>query len=409
MINLHHPLQSLQEGHWFKLICGASYHHLPAIRTLVLSYALAGADCIDVAADPAVILAAREAIATANEIARTRWDDSCQPIPNPWLMVSLSDGDDPHFRKATFDPQHCPADCPRPCVTICPAGAIQMQVNDPSQVAVITDRCYGCGRCLPICPSQHITTQSHRSTPETLLQLVLDGQIDAIELHTQVGHEAAFERLWQTIAPWIVHLKLLAISCPDGEGWLDYLRTLHQIVAPLPCPLIWQLDGRPMSGDIGVGATRSAIKLGQKAIAAKLPGYLQLAGGTNHHTVPKLRQLGLFGNCRQPLANGSASGISGVAYGSYARTLLAPVVEMEDFSDADFTYHLSSTVHQETKQTLLLAKEDSESNALIGLEPLQQAIALAASLVSQLKPYSASYFSNSLELAALAGLSVVSG
>ena len=54
------PLKSLENGNWFKLICGASYQHLPDIRNLALVYTLAGADCIDVAADPATIAAAQE-------------------------------------------------------------------------------------------------------------------------------------------------------------------------------------------------------------------------------------------------------------------------------------------------------------------------------------------------------------
>ncbi|MFM7716604.1 MAG: 4Fe-4S ferredoxin, partial [Microcystis sp.] len=59
------PFQSLVAGHWFKLICGASYQDLPTIRNLALTYTIAGADCIDVAADRAVIVAAREGIETA--------------------------------------------------------------------------------------------------------------------------------------------------------------------------------------------------------------------------------------------------------------------------------------------------------------------------------------------------------
>ena len=68
MIDLYKPLRSLNEGHWFKLICGASFQHLPAVRNLTLAYTLAGADCIDVAADPAVIAAAQEGIQVANKL-----------------------------------------------------------------------------------------------------------------------------------------------------------------------------------------------------------------------------------------------------------------------------------------------------------------------------------------------------
>jgi Fe-S-cluster-containing hydrogenase component 2 len=316
--NLNQPLQALREGHWFKLICGASFQHLPAIRSLTLAYALAGADCVDVAADPAVISAAREALLVADRLmpeARSRG----YLIQNmPWLMVSLNDGEDPHFRKAEFDPNRCPPDCSRPCESICPAQAIAFT---PAFSGVINSRCYGCGRCLPICPIAQIETRSHRLTPTEIVPLVLTG-VDAVEIHTQVGRLAEFTNLWRAIAPHVSSLKLIAISCPDGEGLIDYLWTLYELISPLSCALIWQTDGRPMSGDIGDGATRAAVRLGQKVLAAELPGFVQLAGGTNRHTVEKLQRLGLL--------QGNARSIAGIAYGSYARSLLSPVLDEID-------------------------------------------------------------------------------
>jgi hypothetical protein len=69
-----------------------------------------------------------------------------------------------------------------------------------------------------------------------------------------------------------------------------------------------------MSGDIGDGATRAALQLGQKVLDFQLPlGFVQLAGGTNASTVPKLRQAGI------PVA--------GVAYGSYARKIVMDFLE----------------------------------------------------------------------------------
>lgn len=323
MINLYYPLRSLKEGHWFKLICGASFQHLPAIQNLVLAYALAGADCIDVAADPAVVTSAQEAIDRAYDLATHGW--SCDRAwVRPLLMVSLNDGDDPHFRKATFDPATCPPDCPRPCETICPAQAIAFDEDrhPASSQGVIADRCYGCGRCLPVCPLGKISTTSHQVTPGDLLPLFSQG-IDAIEIHTQVGRQAAFQTLWQAIAPIIPSLQLVAISCPDGPDVVGYLRSLYAVMQPKPHTLIWQADGRPMSGDIGQGTTHRTIRLGQTLLAAGLPGYVQLAGGTNHYTVEKLRSLGLL----PPIA---APAIAGIAYGSYARRLLNPVLEALD-------------------------------------------------------------------------------
>jgi Fe-S-cluster-containing hydrogenase component 2 len=320
------PLNSLDRGTWFKLICGASFGHLPAIRNLAISYTLAGADCIDVAADLAVISAAKDGIKVAQKLAQIDRDREYSFKDIPLLMVSLNDGTDPHFRKAQFDSSQCPVDCPRPCERICPAEAIAQQ-------GVIEARCYGCGRCLPICPLGLITTRDNTATPSSIIPYLTgtDG-IDAIEIHTQTGHLEDFQRLWQILAPVAHHLKLLAISCPDSSELIAYLRSIHVTITatydpnPLPFTLLWQTDGRPMSGDIGAGTTHAAIKLGEKVLAANLPGYVQLAGGTNHYTVPKLQERGL-------LPPTSDKYVHGVAYGSYARVLLAPIFDELDLLD----------------------------------------------------------------------------
>jgi hypothetical protein len=101
---LYYPLRSLREGNWFKLICGASFQHLPAVRNLTLAYTLAGADCIDVAADPAVIASALDALQVATELGEEAQVRGFGFSHRPLLMVSLNDGEDPHFRKAEFDP-----------------------------------------------------------------------------------------------------------------------------------------------------------------------------------------------------------------------------------------------------------------------------------------------------------------
>jgi Fe-S-cluster-containing hydrogenase component 2 len=312
------PLTALQHGHWFKLICGASFQHLPAIRTLALIYTLAGADCIDVAADPAVVYAARSGIEAAQGL---REAQGFNVIDSVWLMVSLNDGEDPHFRKAVFDPMRCPIDCPQPCVSICPAEAISF--TSPRHSGVIEERCYGCGRCLPICPIGQIETRSQPATPAAIEPLVKAGLVSALELHTLVGHETEFQHLWQIVQPMLPHLKILAVSCPEADGVLEYLSVLQSRMQPLPCPLIWQTDGRPMSGDIGDGATRATIKYGERVLRSPLSGFVQLAGGTNRHTVPKLKELGLLRASSR--GDQVRQSIAGVAYGSYARSLVMEI------------------------------------------------------------------------------------
>ena len=386
MTDLLDPLKSLNEGHWFKLICGASFQHLPAVRNLTLAYTLAGADCIDVAADPSVIAAAQEALQVATHLTKdAKHRGFSSRGTSPLLMVSLNDGEDPHFRKAEFNSTECPADCSRPCERICPAQAIVFNSTKDHFSGVISQKCYGCGRCIPICPYDIIYTRSYVSTPGAIAPLILSDGVDAVEIHTRVGRLAEFQRLWQAILPWVERLKLVAISCPDGEGLIDYLHALYDAIAPLKCALIWQTDGRPMSGDIGLGTTLAAVKLGQKVLAAKLPGYVQLAGGTNSYTVAKLKAMGLLRRVGEdegdegdkgdggatffssPSSSSSPSSISGVAYGSYARVLLSPIFEQLEAREVNNT-SVKANIRLEEDEVLLW-----------------QAVELAHSLISQIK------------------------
>ncbi len=335
---------------------------MPTIRRLAMLYALAGVDCVDVAADMAVVAAARQGLADAQALAQ-RWarneslalthDLKTPAIQHylspdlPWLMVSLNDSEDPHFRKAHFDPSLCPPDCHRPCEILCPTQAIQFadasttHAASPDSSGVIPNLCYGCGRCIAVCPVQNIVAQSHQARPEDFSAADL-GLIDAVEIHTQAGRQREFAALWQRLAPWRQHLKLVSISCPDDPHIAAYLQDLYAIMAPLEIPLIWQTDGRPMSGDLGKGTTHATIRLAQKVLAANLPGYVQLAGGTNGYTAAKLRELGLVGaSSRAKVDNPDSSSIdfdpiknnhpqwriAGIAYGSYARTLVMPILE----------------------------------------------------------------------------------
>jgi hypothetical protein len=114
------------------------------------------------------------------------------------------------------------------------------------------------------------------------------------------------------------------------------------------------------------------VKLGQKVVAANLPGYVQLAGGTNSYTVPKLKGMGLLKEAGEQGSRGaggkeSPAFISGVAYGSYARVLLSPILDQ-----------------LEKKEVI---NTDSQGNIRLESEPelLWEAVRLAHTLVSQIK------------------------
>ena len=382
MTDLFNPLLSLKVGRWFKLICGASFQHLPAVRSLTLAYTLAGADCIDVAADPAVIAAAQEGLQAAATLGVAAQKRGFAYQGRPLLMVSLNDGEDPHFRKAEFDSTKCPSECSRPCERICPAQAITFDSIKYNFTGVLSDKCYGCGRCLPVCPYGKIEAVSYATDNGAIAPLILKSGVDAVEIHTTVGRLAEFQKLWETISTYAEHLKLLAISCPDGEGMIDYLHSLYDAIAPLNCVNVWQTDGRSMSGDIGSGTTLAAVKLGNKVLKANIPGYVQLAGGTNSYTVPKLKAMRLLkeftnhrsGNMRENNVISRTSGsrteasIAGVAYGGYARKLLSPVLEQLEEKEVNI------------EDAKITARKLEEEPTL-----LWQAVSLADSLVSQLK------------------------
>ena len=73
-------------------------------------------------------------------------------------MISLSDGEDAHFRKAWFNPNLCPSSCSRPCQNICPAKAIE------NKGGINANKCYGCGRCIDRCPLGIIQEKDLRLT-----------------------------------------------------------------------------------------------------------------------------------------------------------------------------------------------------------------------------------------------------
>jgi Fe-S-cluster-containing hydrogenase component 2 len=296
-----------------KWIAGASNQDLAAIEDLAGVYSLAGVHCLDLAADPAVVAAARRGMAWAEQ----------RGARKPWLMVSLSDGADPHFRKAWFDPAHCPASCPRPCERVCPAQAI------PPGAGVVAERCYGCGRCLPACPLGLIVEKQQLLSAQEVPRLLGEMQPDAVELHTRIGRGDAFARRLNQLSHSRVTLKRVAVSCGvepaagesaqaapasterlAAEFWQRFALLRAAGLRPL-----WQLDGRPMSGDLGSGTAHAAVNLARAVAAAAPPGPLQLAGGTNAHTLAVLQ--------RHPA---TAAQVCGVAFGGMARQRLLPLL-----------------------------------------------------------------------------------
>ncbi|MCD7464253.1 hypothetical protein HAX54_052345 [Datura stramonium] len=255
------------------------------IRNLFSVYTLAGVDCIDCAAEASVVNAVNEGIEAARALV---------PIRRPWVMISVNDdGDIPIFVKLNL-----------------------IRMIAPGAGGVLAERCYGCGRCLP-------------------------DDVDAIEIHTSGREPAVFKELWTGLGHSTANLKLVAVSFPDlRDSTISAMKAMYSIMeANIQCFNLWQLDGRPMSGDIGRGATRDAIAFARKLASAgdKPKGFLQLAGGTNAHTIEGLKKEKLFqtitiheasnyetipsSSLRSPTAL-----IAGVAFGGYARKIVGRIL-----------------------------------------------------------------------------------
>jgi len=289
---------------WIKLICGASNEDIVAIEDLCAIYTVAGVDYIDVAAEESIVNAAKKGIEWAQKICNN----------SPGLMISISDGNDIHFRKAKFDPSRCPSNCSRPCEKVCPTFAIDIS-------GIKESKCYGCGRCINSCPLNLISEYEYNLSKYDLATTLQKTKPNAVEIHTRINRLDSFAKVVSIIKSSETKLDKISISCglnqsfkklQEPEDLLKALWERYEILEELNIPLIWQLDGRPMSGDLAPTTSRDTVKLFEKIGSDLPPGLIQLAGGTNEKTHEFLNSNNLP---------------DGIAFGSAARKIMQPLIE----------------------------------------------------------------------------------
>ncbi|XP_028753517.1 uncharacterized protein LOC114713099 [Neltuma alba] len=268
------------------------------------------------------------------------------------MMIKIFTFDLCNVFSTEFDQEDCPTDCSRPCENVCPANAISLQENtglgSPYEIqiprdGVITERCYGCGRCFPVCPYDKIREVTYVRDAITTADLMKRDDVDAIEIHTSGRQTTPFRELWTALGDSVKYMKLIAppgfwVSLPNGgNSTISSMNEMFSTMKPnLQCFNLCQLDGRPMSGDIGREATKETVAFAVQMADARddsMPGFLQLAGGTNAHTVDGLKKEGLFqttivtknsdyATSRAGSADSSHALIGGVAHGGYARKIV---------------------------------------------------------------------------------------
>ena len=123
---------------------------------------------------------------------------------------------------------------------------------------------------------------------------------NAVEIHTEINRLDSFAKVVSNLKSSGIKLDKISISCglnqslkklQDPEDLLKALWERYDILAELNIPLIWQLDGRPMSGDLAPTTSRDAVNLFEKIGPDLPPGLIQLAGGCLLYTSPSPRDL----------------------------------------------------------------------------------------------------------------------
>ena len=149
-------------------------------------------------------------------------------------------------------------------------------------------------------------------------------QPDAVEIHTEINRTDSFKKLVGILKNFHnTHNKLknISISCglnqssSDLQQPYDLLKEFwekYEILSELNIPLIWQLDGKPMSGDLSPSTGISTVKLFESIGSQLPPGLIQLAGGTNGNTYKFLKENNLP---------------DGIGFGSSARKIMQPFIE----------------------------------------------------------------------------------
>ena len=142
-----------------------------------------------------------------------------------------------------------------------------------------------------------------------------------MEIHTEINRLDSFANVVSILKSSGMKLDKISISCglnqsfkkaQEPEDLLKALWERYEILNELDIPLIWQLDGRPMSGDLAPTTSRDAVKLFEKIGSDLPPGLIQLAGGTNEKTHEFLNSNNLP---------------DGIAFGSAARKIMQPLIE----------------------------------------------------------------------------------
>ncbi len=351
----------LEQERCFKMICGAGNEDKEHVKSLSFVYTLAGANVLDVSANPEVVKYAKMGIDMAFDRSH---EFGVQLDHRPYIMVSVGMPGDHHVRKSYIDPHKC-IKC-NLCAPVCPTDAIPYDFTEKLDVfknlggsfekenqekeIVIKDLCIGCGKCSNICPKDDIISYRHNARElEKLLPECMREGAECFELHAAVGDDDVTLEEWKVLQK--INPNNFNSICLDRLhlGNFNLENRIEKVREISGQKFIVQADGYPMSGgendynttiqavacadvvnkkfnmivnkkkDNRDKETKSIISSKRKyrRHGHKNGVYIVLSGGTNAMT--------------RQLANMSSVRINGVAIGTYARDIVEKFVKRDDF------------------------------------------------------------------------------
>ena len=299
----------MEEGHLFKLICGAGNEDAEEVYKLCLVYTLAGTNSIDMSANIDVVKAAKKGI---NDAEKLLDKFNITNYVKPYLTVSIGMPGDHHVRKAKIIEDKC-TECDA-CIPVCPTDAI------PDILTIIESRCIGCGACGVACQDDAIGYSHKQIEIESILTECIEEGVENIELHASVIDDEPVLHEWSIVNK--INPKGFNSVCID-RGYLSNHALKIRIEKMLELcndRMIVQADGIPMSGGSDdYRTTLQAVACADIVDKFSLPVHILLSGGTNSQSI-KLSQ-----SCDVPFA--------GVSIGTYARHLVYEYINDPNFPD----------------------------------------------------------------------------
>ena len=163
------------------------------------------------------------------------------------------------------------------------------------QFQINSDRCYGCSRCIPTCPSDALYVQPMTTLPERLLDVLKHPLVGAVELHTHHLDISSLHRLFHALGTTLSQKWISLCFRPQEHGdetveaYLDCFETLCEKVQPYGVML--QIDGNAMQADESHQSSLPALS-GATFLSdrwkRRFP--ITLSGGINAETARLLQQ-----------------------------------------------------------------------------------------------------------------------